>query len=182
MRGLWPQGITPEKLEKQGSIAQTLELHHLDAGCQEVLWRVLPGSRVVWQPSHISLALAQRYLEAGWNEEQGIEGTELLDTWVGRAQRAELLLIPVNDNGHHWTLLVLERSGISGEKVPEAKAPPNAATQLRGYCDTCRQSEAGCLDCNQQNRNEHDLQKAVEQRQLGVADWPVLEGGTWEAR
>ena len=182
MRAWWPQGLAPEQLEDKGSVAEPLELQHLDAGCQEVLWRVLPGSRVVWQPSHISLALAQRHLEAGWHGEQGSEGTELLETWVGRAKRAELLLIPVNGNGHHWTLLVLERSGGSGEEVPEAVAEPGAPLQIQTLCDRCKRSPEGCLACNQEKRDAHALQKAIEKRQLGVSDWPVLEGGTWEAR
>ena len=183
MRAWWAltQGQRPEPLRQKGGITEKLELQHLDAGCQEILRRILPGSRVVWQPSHISLALATRYVE-GARDEQGSEGTELLEEWVGRAQRANLLLIPVNDSGHHWTLLVLERSEGSGEEVPEAVAEPGAPLLIQTLCDRCKRSKEGCLDCNQEKLDAHSLQKSIEKRKLGVPDWPVLEGGTWEAR
>ena len=106
----------------------------------------------------------------------------MLEDWVGRAQRANLLLIPVNDSGHHWTLLVLERSEGSGEEVPEAVPEPGAPMQIQRFCTRCKESEEGCLECNQVKRDAHALQKAIEKRQLGVSEWPVLEGGTWEAR
>ena len=137
---------------------------------------------MVWQPSHISLAIAERHAGAGWHEGLGIEGTDLLDTWVGRAQRADLLLIQVNGQGHHWTLLVLERSGGSGEDVPEAVAEPGVPPQMQGVCSRCCQKEEGCLECNQEKRDAHALQKEREKRQLEVPDWPVLEGGTWETK
>ena len=78
--------------------------------------------------------------------------------------------------------MVLERSGGSGEEVPEAVPEPGVPVQIQGLCHRCKESEEGCLECNQEKRDAHALQKAKEKRQLGVSEWPVLEGGTWEAR
>ena len=92
----------------------------------------------------------------------------MLETWAMRAWRAKLLLVPINDKGHHWALLVAERSQGQGDEVPEAKIEDMVQgikrfiTQARPICDKCvfedeKRPEDGCLACNQDRRDGHFL-------------------------
>ena len=59
----------------------------------------------------------------------------------------------MNDNGHHWTSLVLERSGGSGDQMPEASPEVLVYVIERSKC---KMQESGCIDCTQGKRDAYE--------------------------
>ena len=97
-----------------------LDPEELDALSFEALWRVRPPSTVYVQTGYVGVVLAELR-----GSGKTMEGQRSVDMFLERAERAEVLLMPIlgydereekigKARGKHWTLLVAERSTEGG--------------------------------------------------------------------
>ena len=90
-----------------------------------------PGSRLVWKPSGVTLAPSVEHLEGRLQTEDQRKASNFSQSWYERIRRANLLLLPVNDKGHLWILLVLERTGGVGDhRRLSAPRPPLLSIEI----------------------------------------------------
>lgn len=142
--------------DKLKDVSTRLAMDHLDAGVAEILWRLLPGKGVLVMPAGLTyqVHIVRKDIELAvqrTEQEKNLYGEEekIVEAWKNLAKRAEHLLIPIS-NGHHYTLLYLERS---------TPAKPAAST---GYIH-------GLNASNNQQRKE------LERQQFECLEWPILE-------
>ena len=161
-----------------------LDMHQMDLGLWELIWRLLPGKATLC-PSQLTGLVATM----GPAQELPEEERASLLQWLSPFYRSDMVIVPVLAGGH-WTLLVClrkERSHLpvltlgssSSTSSSQGLELPGAQTALG--CAKCEGS--GCLLCCPEKSAAYQKKLSKEDFCLAPETWPQLPGTVnWEVK